>query len=74
MKFFKKDSPLDKEQRDENRRIKSSVIDRFGGMRRNMSRGASNIFRMIKTRGGWGNKQLWGFREKGRSKKSGDSR
>jgi hypothetical protein len=35
---------------------------------KNMSRGAQNIFRIVKCRCHWGNKQLWGYRDKGRGK------
>lgn len=66
MKFFKKDTPLDKKDRDNNRTMLTKWHDRISGIRRNMSRGAANIFRMIKTRGKWGNKQLWGTREGGK--------
>ena len=67
MKFFKKDTPLSLDQRNKNRRIKMNNFERVSQIRRKMSRGASNIFRVIKTRAKWGNKQLWGTREKGRS-------
>lgn len=35
---------------------------------KNMSEGALNIFRIQKSRNHWGNKQLWGSKEKGRNK------
>lgn len=68
MKFFKKDTPFDRDQRNKNRRILSKVNNRVGNLRRKLSRGAANIFRIIKTRTHWGNKELWGYREKGRNK------
>lgn len=51
----------------ENKSIRSQVKNRISGLRRKMSRGASNIFRSIKTRTKWGNKNLWGSNEKGRN-------
>jgi hypothetical protein len=66
VKFFKKDTPLGLEQRNENRREKEDNFNRISKIRRNMTRGASNIFRVIKDRAKWGNKQLWGTREKGK--------
>jgi len=66
MKFFKKNTPLGLEQQNQNRRIKEENFERVNNIRRKMSRGASNIFRVIRTRSKWGNKQLWGTREKGR--------
>jgi len=53
-----------------NQRIQSIVSERLSNVRRKLSRGASNIYRMIRSRAKWGNKQLWGFREKGRNKPS----
>jgi len=47
-----------------NTRILAHLKDRIAHVRRKMSRGASNIFRTIKTRCKWGNKQLWGSKEK----------
>jgi hypothetical protein len=68
MKFFKKDTPLGTEQRNENRTILTKVNERIGHLRRKLSRGAADIFRIIKTRNHFGNKNLWNFREKGRNK------
>jgi hypothetical protein len=70
MKFFKKntDFAFGQVQRNENERVFSKAYARVGHLRRKLSRGAANIFRIIKTRNKWGNKQLWGFREKGRNK------
>ncbi len=67
MKFFKKDTPFGLKQRNQNRRIISKANDRVNHLRRKLSRGAANIFRTIKVRAKWGNKQLWGSREKGKS-------
>ena len=66
MKFFKKDTPLGLKQRNQNRRIISKTNDRVNHLRRKLTRGAANIFRTIKVRAKWGNKQLWGSREKGK--------
>ncbi|MGE0206232.1 MAG: hypothetical protein AB7R69_00080 [Candidatus Babeliales bacterium] len=68
MKFFKKDAPFGSHEKNENRTILSKVHERVGHLRRKLSRGAANIFRMIKSRNHWGNKQLWGSHEKGRNK------
>lgn len=68
MKFFKKDTPLGTNEQNENRTVLSKVNERIGHIRRNMSRGAANIYRMIKTRNHFGNKNLWGSNEKGRGK------
>lgn len=53
-----------------NTSMRAHVADRLSHVRRKMSRGAANIFRMMKVHAKWGNKQLWGSREKGRHKKS----
>lgn len=66
MKFFKKNSPLGPTKKNDNRRIKMDVENRISKLRRKLSRGAANIFRIIKTRTKWGNKQLWGNRDKGK--------
>lgn len=68
MKFFKKLGSLGFRQENTNQRIEQKVKNRVGNLRRKLSRGAANIFRIIKTRAKWGNKQLWGFREDGRHK------
>lgn len=68
-KFFKEDTSFGEKQLNKNRKILSKVNDRIGHLRGKLSRGAANIFRMIKSRTHWGNKQLWGSREKGRNKK-----
>lgn len=68
MKFFKKNTPLGPTEQNKNRRRKMDVENRISRIRRKMSRGAANIFRMIKTRAKWGNKHLWGTRDKGKSK------
>lgn len=66
MKFFKKNSPFSQEEKNNNLRIKEKVHNRIDKLRRKLSRGAANIFRIIKTRTKWGSKQLWGNREKGK--------
>ena len=65
-----RDDNLDFKQMKKNQRIQDIVSGRIGNLRRKLSRGASNIYRMIRSRAKWGNKQLWGFREKGRNKPS----
>jgi hypothetical protein len=69
MKGFFKKLKHKFETNNQSQTVKARVENRISTIRRKMSRGASNIFRMIKSRCGWGNKQLWGFREKGRGKK-----
>ncbi len=65
-----RDDNLDFKQMKKNQRIQDIVSGRVGKLRRKLSRGASNIYRIIRSRAKWGNKQLWGFREKGRNKPS----
>lgn len=43
-------------------------IDVLHSTQRNMSEGALNIFRIQRTRSHWGNKKLWGHKDKGRNK------
>ena len=49
-----------------NQSIQSRLKSRLSHIRRKLSRGAADIFRMIKTRGGWGNKQLNNHHESGK--------
>lgn len=48
--------------------VKQHLQTRMSHIRRKMSRGAADIYRMMKVHAKWGNKQLWGFREKGRNR------
>lgn len=63
---FKKQNPFDQKTDNNNQRFSQDVKNRLNNIRRKLSKGAADIFRMIKTRGNWGNKQLWGNREKGK--------
>ncbi|MEX0939784.1 MAG: hypothetical protein WDZ41_00315 [Candidatus Babeliales bacterium] len=65
-KFFKKDTPLGLDEQNKNRRRSMKFNERISTIGRNMSRGAANIFKIIRTRCKWGNKQLWGTREGGK--------
>ena len=56
------------EQERENQQVQVDTKNRISNIRRKMSRGAANIFRTLKSRWAWGNKQLWKFGEKGRGK------
>ena len=67
-KYFKKFFTSGKfENHDES--IKDHSKNRATHIGRKMSQGAANIFRMMKVHAKWGNKQLWGHREKGRNHK-----
>jgi len=69
MKWIKNNNnhdSLDKEN-SKNMSIKTRVNNRIAHVRRKVSRGAANIFRVMKDHCHWGNKQLWGNREHGRS-------
>lgn len=65
MKFFKKFNPFNTKEQNENISISVKVNNRIAHIRRKMSKGAADIFRVIKNRAKWGNKQLWGAREQG---------
>jgi len=65
MKYDKNNDPFfSKKQRKKNKAVLKHANDRISHIRRNMSRGAANIYRMIKRSCKWGNKQLWGNNEK----------
>lgn len=66
-KYFDKVFGRKTEQKNES--IQEHNKTRLAHIRRKMSRGAANIFRMMKVHAKWGNKQLWGNREKGRNHK-----
>ncbi|OQA36399.1 MAG: hypothetical protein BWY54_00082 [Candidatus Dependentiae bacterium ADurb.Bin331] len=70
MKFIKRWMNPDENPKkiEHNMSIKQHVSTRISHIRRKMSRGASDIYRMMKVHAKWGNKQLWGFREKGRNR------
>ncbi|HEX2978566.1 MAG TPA: hypothetical protein VHO47_05585 [Candidatus Babeliales bacterium] len=59
-KFFNKIFNSDEKRAEHNSSFKNHLKDRLGNMHRKMSRGASNIARMIRTRGKWGNKEQFG--------------
>jgi hypothetical protein len=65
-KFFKKINPFNKKEQKQNISVSMRVSDRISHIGRKMSKGAADIFRVIKDHAKWGNKQLWGDREKGR--------
>lgn len=54
--------------RNRDKSVKSRLNDRIAHINRKMSRGASNIYKMMRTRSKWGNKQLWGFGEKSKAR------
>lgn len=62
----KKNSIWGANQRKKNRSVTAKANNRLNNLRRKMSRGASNIYRMIREGACWGNKQLWGWKEKGK--------
>jgi hypothetical protein len=66
----KKDEKLNTNahQAEENQKIRSKLSERLHHIGRKMSRGASDIFRMIKSRGGWNNRQSTGSHAKGHHK------
>ena len=49
-------------------KIESNWHNRMNSTQKKMSQGAQQLFRVIKCRCRWGNKQLWGSHEKGRGK------
>ncbi len=55
-------------QSKENQQVKADSKSRLSQISRNMSCGAANLFKTIRTHSAWGNKQLWGAHEKGRGK------
>lgn len=61
------------EQTKKNQRIHDIVSHRLSHIRRKLSRGAANIYRVIRSRCKWGNKNLWGHENinnhKGKHKK-----
>jgi hypothetical protein len=61
-KFFKNLFNGNEKREEHNTSYKAHLKDRFNNMHRKMSRGASNIARIIRTRGGWGSKEQFGKR------------
>lgn len=57
------------EEENRNKSMASRAADRIHNLRRKLSRGAANIFRMIKTRGSWGHKQTKNHHESGKPRK-----
>lgn len=68
MKFDDDQKFFGKKQNKKNTRIQEIHENRLGNIKRKLSRGAANIFRMIRTRSKWGNKNLWGKHDHGRPK------
>lgn len=59
MKFLKKFNPFSNNESNQNIRIQMKLKERIGHIGRKMTRGSSDIFRIIKDHAKWGNKQLW---------------
>lgn len=59
MKRPEDEGPITRKTKKRNERFHDKLMDRISSISNKMSRGASNIFRGIKTRCAWGNKQLW---------------
>jgi hypothetical protein len=66
MKFFKKINPFSNKEQNKNISVSMRVNDRIAHIGRKMSRGAADIFRIIKDHAKWGNKQSSVNRDHGR--------
>ncbi|MGB8467423.1 MAG: hypothetical protein WCE21_00305 [Candidatus Babeliales bacterium] len=62
MKPFNNDNhhdPFSNEEKEKNQRFLSKLKNRLNHLRHKVSRGAANMYRAMKSRGKWGNKQIW---------------